>query len=128
MSINVPGRCRPTRTPPSMPARTTVAARQSFVGATSFNGLPVVRRGSTELWAVGLRNPWRMSFDAATGQLCAPMSPENAREEINLIVRGGNHGWSYREAASPDPAPIRQPAPTFITRRFGLFRGRTASP
>jgi uncharacterized repeat protein (TIGR03806 family) len=50
-----------------------------------------------ELYALGLRNPWRLGFDPATGALWAADVGQNAREEINVVARGGNYGWRCRE-------------------------------
>ncbi|MCW1883776.1 PQQ-dependent sugar dehydrogenase [Luteolibacter flavescens] len=85
-------------------ARYSVPADNPFVGATTFNGLPVAAgHVRSEFWATGLRNPWRFSFDPATGDLwCADVGGFK-REEVNKIVKGGNYGWVYREGPFEGP-------------------------
>lgn len=53
-----------------------------------------------ELWAYGLRNPWRMAFDAETGALWLGDVGPSTREEVNRIERGGNYGWDLFEGTA----------------------------
>jgi glucose/arabinose dehydrogenase len=68
-----------------------------------FGGTP----GRDEIYAVGFRNPFRFSFDRATGQLFAGDVGQDAREEIDIVTLGGNFGWRVFEGTlctNLDPA------------------------
>ncbi|MBL9126275.1 MAG: PQQ-dependent sugar dehydrogenase, partial [Verrucomicrobiales bacterium] len=86
-----------------------------YVGATGFLGRPIAdpSRVRTEFYAVGLRNPWRFSFDPQTGDLWIADVGQGARESVFLGRKGANHGWPFREGPIAGP---RQGAPTgFLT-------------
>ncbi|MCB9835295.1 MAG: PQQ-dependent sugar dehydrogenase [Phycisphaera sp.] len=77
----------------------TVPADNPFVGVSS--ALP-------EIWAYGLRNPWRTSFDQMTGDLWIADVGQNTREEVNVqrsTSTGGEHyGWRCREGFIENPS------------------------
>ena len=66
-----------------------VPAGNPFVGVS----------GADEIWALGLRNPWRFSFDRANGRLFAADVGQNLYEEVDIINRAGNYGWNVMEGA-----------------------------
>ena len=58
-----------------------------------------VEGARSEVWAFGLRNPWRFSFDRLTGDLWAADVGQNEREEVNVIHPGLNYGWNVMEGS-----------------------------
>lgn len=58
----------------------------------------VGKNAKPEIWAYGLRNPWRVSFDrGGSRELFAADVGQDAFEEVNIIVKGGNYGWNIKE-------------------------------
>jgi glucose/arabinose dehydrogenase len=104
-----PGNLPPNPHPAVHAGTYSVPADNPFVGVTQFNGRKVdPSHVHTEFWAVGLRNPWRMSIDPVTGTLWCADVGQDLYEEVDIITRGGNYGWNYREAfhefrGSPPP-------------------------
>ncbi|MFL5488269.1 MAG: PQQ-dependent sugar dehydrogenase, partial [Gemmatimonadaceae bacterium] len=71
-----------------------IPATNPFVGQANHRG---------EVWAKGLRNPWRYAFDGPTGLLYVADVGQNQREEVDVVTanRGGvNYGWNVMEGAS----------------------------
>jgi uncharacterized repeat protein (TIGR03806 family) len=74
----------------------TSAGRQYAIPADN----PFADGNVPEIWAYGLRNPWRFGFDSLTGDLWVGDVGQGAWEEINLVTRAGNYGWGDMEGDS----------------------------
>ncbi len=96
-----------------------------FVGATQFNGWPVIpAEVRTEFYAVGLRNSFRFCVDEQTGDLIAGDVGEGLIEEINLIHAGDNLGWPYFEGEYLGTSPTAAPdGVTFVKPLYSYAHG-----
>ena len=117
---------RPGNLPPNPhPANTTnyfIPADNPFIGFTNFNGHTFSTTNvRTEFYAIGFRNPWRFSFDPGTGWLYVGDVGQDLYEEVDVMPKGGNAGWSYYEGVhlayplySGNPGIFTNPPPGLI--------------
>ncbi|MDH5515991.1 MAG: PQQ-dependent sugar dehydrogenase, partial [Gammaproteobacteria bacterium] len=76
-----------------------IPADNPFAGNLRCNADGTGTQACPEIFALGLRNPWRWSFDDQTGMLWAGDVGQGMYEEVNIIERGRNYGWDNREGA-----------------------------
>jgi glucose/arabinose dehydrogenase len=109
IDINTPNGSVPYSSPSSNP----------FFGAIA---------GRDEIYAYGLRNPWRFSFDRSTGQLTVADVGQGAWEEIDIVTNGGNYGWRVFEGnhcTNLDPTLCNNPSNyIFPIAEYGHTGGR----
>ncbi|BCU77661.1 PQQ-dependent sugar dehydrogenase [Luteolibacter sp. LG18] len=112
-------------------ARYAIPPDNPFIGATSFNGKAVNPASvRTEFYALGFRNPWRMSFDSVTGELWMGDVGQDTIEEVNRIVKGGNYQWGFKEGLldGPKTAPAGGggiPPVYYYYHGSGTFQGNS---
>jgi glucose/arabinose dehydrogenase len=85
-------------------------------GVPSDNPFVSVPKARGEVWAYGLRNPWRLSFDEKTGDLFVGDVGWELWESIIRVEKGGNYGWSIIEAGKQEVRPDRLLGPTPILK------------
>jgi glucose/arabinose dehydrogenase len=80
-----------------------------------------------EIWAVGLREPWRFSFDAVTNDLWVGDVGQDLFEEVDIVRRGENYGWNVYEGFEPFSNRYRRDGETFVPPVFAYSRKYGAS-
>jgi len=75
-----------------------------------------------EIWALGLREPWRFCFDPLNGDLWLSDVGQDRVEEVNIIRRGGNYGWNVYEAFESFSNQYRKEGRNFIQPIFAYRR------
>jgi putative heme-binding domain-containing protein len=84
-------------------------------GVPKDNPFVGVQGAQPEVWAYGLRQPWKMSFDRATGDFWVGNVGQDLWEQIYRIEKGGNYGWSILEGShSFRPERPRGPTPILM--------------
>jgi len=76
-----------------------------------------------EVWAYGLRNPWRFTFDSQTGMWMADVG-EITYEEVNIGAEGANYGWNIMEGYDCAPPAAGTPTPGPTCNKTGLATPR----
>jgi putative heme-binding domain-containing protein len=84
-----------------------------------FRGRPDAR---PEIWAYGLREPWRFSFDPLTGELWVADLGQERGDEVAIVRRGENHGWNVYEGFELFSNQHRKEGASFVPPIFAARR------
>lgn len=76
--------------------------------------------GAPEVWAYGLRNPYKWAFDPVTGDLWAADVGQSTMEEVDIVEKGGNYGWNISEGTNKVSGDIKGPVWAY---RYGASLG-----
>jgi len=71
-----------------------------------------------EIWAYGLREPWRFSFDSITGDLWVADLGQERGDEVAIVRRGENHGWNVYEGFEPFSNQYRKEGVAYVPPIF----------
>jgi glucose/arabinose dehydrogenase/mono/diheme cytochrome c family protein len=97
---------QPSKTYPSAvnPGAYAIPPDNPFINTTAHDDRALdPARIRTEIYATGLRNPWQFSYDQATGRWFIADVGQDLWEEIDLLQKGGDYGWSYYEGTHDGP-------------------------
>jgi len=75
-----------------------------------------------EIWAIGLREPWRFSFDPLTGDLWAGDVGQDRYEEVDIVRPGENYGWNVYEGFEPFSNRYRKDGAKYVPPIFSYGR------
>jgi glucose/arabinose dehydrogenase len=75
-----------------------------------------------EIWALGLREPWRFSFDSLTGELWVGDVGQDRVEEATIVRKGENHGWNVYEGFEPFSNRCRKEGISYVPPVFAYRR------
>ena len=92
-------------------------------------GNPFVGKANVrpEIWAVGLREPWRFSFDSLTGDLWVGDVGQDRYEEVCIVRRGENHGWNVWEGFERFSNQYRTEGSSYVKPVFAYDRKKGVS-